>query len=118
MRTVQVIGVPPAGSALPEADAVVVALKSRTNPVAEAVADSLTACEALLKAGARQILVQILLDLRLHRRRQYRPGGECVGCGAPGLRARHHLPGFPGQWPLDLSGLSLRRLRCRCTKAR
>jgi len=56
MRTVQVIGVPPAGSALPEADAVVVALKSRTNPVAEAVADSLAACEALLKAGARQIL--------------------------------------------------------------
>lgn len=56
MRTVQVIGVPPVGSALPEADAVVVALKSRTNPVAEAVADSLAACEALLKAGARQIL--------------------------------------------------------------
>ncbi len=27
MRTVQVIGVPPVGSALPEADAVVVALK-------------------------------------------------------------------------------------------
>ncbi|QEL26534.1 four-carbon acid sugar kinase family protein [Bosea sp. F3-2] len=55
MRTVQVIGVPPAGT-LPEADAVVVALKSRTNPVAEAVADSLAACEALLKGGARQIL--------------------------------------------------------------
>lgn len=56
MRTVQVIGVPQAGSTLPEADAVVVALKSRTNPVAEAVADSLAACEALLKGGARQIL--------------------------------------------------------------
>lgn len=56
MRTVQVIGVPPADAALPEADAVVVALKSRTNPVAEAIADSLAACEALLKAGARQIL--------------------------------------------------------------
>lgn len=56
MRAVQVIGVPLAGSALPEADAVVVALKSRTNPVAEAVADSLAACEALLKGGARQIL--------------------------------------------------------------
>ena len=56
MRTVQVIGVPAQGVALPEADAVVVALKSRTNPVAEAVADSLAACEALLAAGARQIL--------------------------------------------------------------
>jgi len=34
----------------------VVALKSRTNPVAQAVADSLAACEALLAAGAKQIL--------------------------------------------------------------
>ena len=56
MRTVQTIGVPRPGHALPEADAVVVALKSRTNPVAEAIADSLAACEALLAAGARQIL--------------------------------------------------------------
>ena len=56
MRTVQVIGAPGKGQVLPEADAVVVALKSRTNPVAEAVADSLVACEALLAAGARQIL--------------------------------------------------------------
>jgi uncharacterized protein YgbK (DUF1537 family) len=56
MRTVQVIGAPPAGATLPEADAVVVAMKSRTNPVAEAIADSLAACEALLAAGARQIL--------------------------------------------------------------
>jgi uncharacterized protein YgbK (DUF1537 family) len=56
MRTVQVIGAPQAGTVLPEADAVVVALKSRTNPVAEAVADSLAACDALLAAGARQIL--------------------------------------------------------------
>lgn len=56
MRTVQLIGAPRPGQALPEADAVVVALKSRTNPVAEAVADSLAACEALLAAGAKQIL--------------------------------------------------------------
>jgi len=56
MRTVQVIGAPAAGGELPEADAVVVALKSRTSPVAEAVADSLAACEALLAGGARQIL--------------------------------------------------------------
>lgn len=56
MRTVQVIGVPATGAALPEADAIVAALKSRTTPVAEAVADSLAACEALLASGARQIL--------------------------------------------------------------
>lgn len=56
MRTVQVIGAPAPGARLPEADAVVVALKSRTNPVAQAVADSIAACEALLAAGAKQIL--------------------------------------------------------------
>lgn len=54
MRAVQLIGVPE--GPLPEADAVVVALKSRTIPAGDAVAQSLAACEALLAAGARQIL--------------------------------------------------------------
>jgi uncharacterized protein YgbK (DUF1537 family) len=53
MTAVQVIGVPT--GPLPEADVVIVALKSRTAPVAEAVAESLAACEALLAAGSRQI---------------------------------------------------------------
>jgi uncharacterized protein YgbK (DUF1537 family) len=53
MTTVQVIGVP--AGPMPEADAVVVALKSRTAPVQQAVTESLAACEALLAAGARQI---------------------------------------------------------------
>lgn len=53
MTAVQVIGVPTAP--LPEADAIIVALKSRTAPAREAVAESLAACEALLAAGARQI---------------------------------------------------------------
>ena len=52
MRTVQVIGVP--DDALPEADAVVVALKSRTIPAAEAVAMSRAALARLKGAGARQ----------------------------------------------------------------
>jgi 3-dehydrotetronate 4-kinase len=56
MRTVQTIGVPPAGLAIPEADAVVVALKSRTCPPGEAVALSLEALAWLRAAGARQIL--------------------------------------------------------------
>ena len=54
MRTVQVIGVPAAGEPLPEADAIVVALKSRTIPAAEAVAMSRAALERLKAAGARQ----------------------------------------------------------------
>ena len=52
MRTVQVIGVPDAASAAPDADAVVVALKSRTAPVAEAVAQSVAAARWLRAQGA------------------------------------------------------------------
>ena len=55
MRTIQVIGVPD-GLAMPaEAEAIVVALKSRTAPVAEAVAQSVASCRWLRNAGARQI---------------------------------------------------------------
>ena len=53
MRTVQVLGVPE--GELPEADAVVIALKTRTIPPAEAVAESLAALQALQAGGARQI---------------------------------------------------------------
>src|ERR687884_1757433 len=53
MRTVQLIGVPK--GPLPEdIDAVVVALKSRTAPVAEAIGESLAALRALQAAGCRQ----------------------------------------------------------------
>lgn len=52
MRTVQVIGVPQGPA--PKADAVVVALKSRTVPAAEAVQASLAALRWLQAAGARQ----------------------------------------------------------------
>ena len=54
MRSVQLIGVPQADAAPPEADAIIVALKSRTAPVAEAVADSLSALSWLQAAGCQQ----------------------------------------------------------------
>lgn len=56
MRTVQTIGVPDAQTDFGDAEAVVVALKSRTIPAAEAVEMSLTAARALLAAGAEQLL--------------------------------------------------------------
>jgi len=53
MRTVQIIGVPT--QPLPDdVDAVVIALKSRTNPVDEAVGESLAALRWLQQAGCRQ----------------------------------------------------------------
>lgn len=53
MRTVQVLGVPQ--GPLPEADAVVVALKTRTTAPEAAVEQSLAALAALRSAGARQV---------------------------------------------------------------
>ena len=55
MRTIQVMGVPDADVSFEGADAVVVALKSRTNPAEEAVRWSLQSADALRAAGARQI---------------------------------------------------------------
>ena len=54
MRTVQLIGVPKPGTPVPEADAIVVALKSRTIPAGEAVKQSLAALTWLQGAGCRQ----------------------------------------------------------------
>jgi uncharacterized protein YgbK (DUF1537 family) len=65
LRTVQTIGVPGVhndGEIPPEvagADAVVVALKSRTTPAADAVADSLAALRWLQAAGARQFYFKV-----------------------------------------------------------
>jgi uncharacterized protein YgbK (DUF1537 family) len=54
MRTVQLLGVPDAATPVPAADAVVVALKSRTIPVTDAVAQSMAALDWLRVAGAGQ----------------------------------------------------------------
>jgi len=55
MNTVQVIGALPEGGEFGDADAVVVALKSRTIAAADAVAMSLAAARALRAAGAEQL---------------------------------------------------------------
>jgi 3-dehydrotetronate 4-kinase len=54
MRTVQLLGVPRANLKVPDADCVIVALKSRSNPAAEAVAMSLAALGWLRQQGAKQ----------------------------------------------------------------
>src|SRR5690348_5664649 len=54
MRTVQLIGVPRPGEPAPDADAVVVALKSRTAPVRQAVEESLTSLQWLRGIGCEQ----------------------------------------------------------------
>lgn len=59
MRTVQTIGVPTSDVDLPECDAVVVALKSRTVPAAAAVRDSRAALAWLQGRGARQFFFKV-----------------------------------------------------------
>ena len=54
MRTVQLLGVPRKSLKVPEADCIIVALKSRSNPAAEAVTMSLAALDWLRQQGARQ----------------------------------------------------------------
>jgi 3-dehydrotetronate 4-kinase len=56
MRVVLSMGVP---QDVPDADAIVIALKSRTAPVAEAVADCLAACRWLRTHGARQVYFKV-----------------------------------------------------------
>jgi 3-dehydrotetronate 4-kinase len=56
MRTVQLIDVPGPGAEVADAEAVVVALKSRTIPASEAIEKSLAALAWLQQAGARQLL--------------------------------------------------------------
>lgn len=55
LRTVQIIGLPEQGK-LPEADAIVIALKSRSIPAAQAVELSVAAANLLRAGGAEQLL--------------------------------------------------------------
>ncbi len=55
MRTVQLLGVPDDDAQVPDADAIVIALKSRTAPVKEAIAESLAARRWLQRRGAKQL---------------------------------------------------------------
>ena len=59
MRTVQTIGVPADGDAPVDADAIVVALKTRTIAAADAVAESLAAYRWLVGRGVEQVYFKV-----------------------------------------------------------
>ena len=69
MRTVQMIGVPRPKTAAPDADAVVVALKSRTVPAAKAVREVPRSARLAAEGRRASDLLQVLLDLRFHAAR-------------------------------------------------
>jgi uncharacterized protein YgbK (DUF1537 family) len=94
MRTVQWFGVPPADVRPPDADAVVVALKSRCVPAQEAVAVSVAALDSLQSLGARRFLLKYCSTF------DSTPQGN-IGPVAEALQARLHAgpticcPAFP-----------------------
>ena len=95
MRTVQVMGVPGADTDLDGFDAVVVALKSRTNPVDEAVAWSLAVGRCAAGAGRASAVLQVLLDVRFDRRGQHRPGGGGAARASSAASIALANPAFP-----------------------
>ena len=67
-RTLQYAGIPE-GAPAPGIDAAVISLKTRSVPVADAVAQSLAACRWLVANGRGAGRVQVLLHLRSRRPR-------------------------------------------------
>ena len=92
----------------PDGDAAVVALKSRSIPAADAVAQSLEAARALGAAGAEQIVFKYCSTFEFDAGGQHRPGRRGAARGARG-RGRAGLPGVSGQPAHRLPGASLRR---------
>ena len=94
MRTVQLIDVPGPGTMVPDADAVVVALKTRTVQAAEAVDKSLTALAWLQRAGVLQILFKYCSTFDSTDAGNIGPVAEAL-MGALGADFTLYCPAFP-----------------------
>jgi 3-dehydrotetronate 4-kinase len=116
MRTVQMIGVP--DGPLPDGiDAVVIALKSRTAPVDEAIGESLAALRALQAAGCRQFYFKYCSTFDSTPRGNIGPVAEAlmdalgtdftIACPAFPANQRTIYKGylFVGDVPLNESGM-------------
>ena len=94
MRAVQLIGVPDAGAPAPDADAVIVALKSRTIPAPDAVRQSLAALAWLQQAGCRQFLFKYCSTFDSTERGNIGPVADAL-VGALGCGFAIACPAFP-----------------------
>jgi uncharacterized protein YgbK (DUF1537 family) len=94
MRSVQLIDVPPSQAAVPDAEAAVVALKTRTIPAAEAIDKSLSALAWLKQAGARQILFKYCSTFDSTDAGNIGPVAEAL-CDALGAGFTIFCPAFP-----------------------
>jgi 3-dehydrotetronate 4-kinase len=94
MRVVQYAGQPTPERPLPEADAVVVALKSRTSPVAEAVDQSVASARALLAAGAKQLMFKYCSTFDSTDQGNIGPVAEAL-MAETGAKSAVFCPAFP-----------------------
>jgi uncharacterized protein YgbK (DUF1537 family) len=95
LRVVQTIGVPPESLALPDVDAVVVALKSRSIAAAEAVRQSLEADHWLRARGAAHVLFKICSTFDSTDAGNIGPVSDALRDAAGGGITLVN-PGFPG----------------------
>lgn len=93
MRTVQIIGVP-GGNDAPDADAVVIALKTRSIEPHDAVAQSLAALSYLNRIGARQILFKYCSTFDSTPRGNIGPVGDALA-DALGQTLTVFCPAYP-----------------------
>lgn len=94
MRTVQLLGVPRPGMPVPDADAIIVALKSRSNPAPEAVSQSLAALDWLKQGGARQFYFKYCSTFDSTAQGNIGPVAEAL-CDALGTGFTVFNPSFP-----------------------
>ncbi len=94
LSVIQVNGVPDDALAVPQADAIVVALKSRTIAATEAVAQSLAALQWLRRRGARQIYFKICSTFDSTPAGNIGPVGDAL-CEATGARLNVVTPAYP-----------------------
>jgi uncharacterized protein YgbK (DUF1537 family) len=85
MRAVQLIGVPADNDRVPDADAIIVALKSRTAPVRQAVEESRAALAWLRRAGCRKFFFKYCSTFDSTDQGNIGPVGDALiedlGCG-------------------------------------
>lgn len=94
LRTILQLGAPETGAQPPEAEAVVVALKSRTAPVAEAVAESLESWRWMARAGARQCYFKYCSTFDSTPQGNIGPVAEAL-MAETGARQTVYTPAFP-----------------------
>ncbi len=94
LSVIQVNGVPDAGLSVPDADAIVVALKSRTVAAADAVAQSLAALDWLRKRAAQHIYFKICSTFDSTPAGNIGPVADAL-CEATGARLNVVTPAYP-----------------------